>query len=373
MKNNNKTTFKITYLIILSIALFFIDSWIVVISLFLLNGILWFQSRLELQPLVSAIMKIKWFIIIIFISYTLMPPSKESVATNLDLTLFNVNVYFEGLKVAFLMVSRIILMIMTSLWVRLSSSQECFINSLKALKVPESIAIVIDLTLNQLMVNKKSKSKKKKIKFKELKKNKFQLVDQLIEKNIQSSEQLLISNYPDLLKSQRQNILVILSVVVAIMSLKFLQMMPGLPIAPGHKNLLVIPLLVLASIATPMKHGGLAAGFATGIVSFLMGFGKFGLFEILHFAVPGLVSDWLSPFIKESKGKFLFLKLVVLGAVLGFSRFIANISILFLAGAPKLALAFMLPMLISQMLFGTLSSLVCLVVIKKHQQGGWFT
>lgn len=376
MKTSNITTLKITYLLILSIALFFISNWTFIVPLFLLQGLLWLKSHLKLQPLFRAILKIKWFVIIIFISYVLIAPSKESVVTNIDLSLFSINLYLEGFKIAFLMVSRIILMIITSLWIRLSTNQNNFINGLTSLKVPESIAIVIDLTLNQLSANNKTgtkkKKKKKRINFKELKENKFHVVNQLIEKNIRSSEQLLSSNYPHLLKSQRQNILIILSVVVAIMSLKFLQMMPGLPIAPGHKNLLVIPLLVLASLSTPMKYGGLAAGFATGIVSFLMGFGKFGLFEILHFALPGLISDWLTPYIKDSHGKFLLLKSSLLGALLGFSRFIANISILFLAGTPKLALAFMIPMMASQIVFGALSGLVCLIIINKHNKGGWF-
>jgi len=267
-------------------------------------------------------------------------------------------------------------MIMASLWLRLSMDQESFIKSLKTLKISESIAIVIDLTLSQLMTERKTKKKKKKdkkkITFQEFKSNKSHFFNQLIEKNINKSDQLLTKKYPQMLKSQRQNILVILSVVVAIMSLKFLQMMPGLPVAPGHKNLLVIPLLILASLSTNMKYGGLAAGFATGIVSFMMGFGKFGIFEILHFALPGLVSDWFLPLIKNRNDKFLIIKLAILGALLGFSRFIANLGILLLVGAPKLAVLVMMPMLISQVVFGALSSLVCIIVIKKHNGGGWF-
>ena len=321
-------------------------------------------------------MKLKWLFLVVILSYTFLSPFESSHAIELNLKFFSFNYYPSGLKIALMMISRIALMIMASLWLRLSMDQESFIKSLKTLKISESIAIVIDLTLSQLMTERKTKKKKKKdkkkITFQEFKSNKSHFFNQLIEKNINKSDQLLTKKYPQMLKSQRQNILVILSVVVAIMSLKFLQMMPGLPVAPGHKNLLVIPLLILASLSTNMKYGGLAAGFATGIVSFMMGFGKFGIFEILHFALPGLVSDWFLPLIKNRNDKFLIIKLAILGALLGFSRFIANLGILLLVGAPKLAVLVMMPMLISQVVFGALSSLVCIIVIKKHNGGGWF-
>ena len=78
---------------------------------------------------------------------------------------------------------------------------------------------------------------------------------------------------------------------------------------------------------------------------FLMGFGKFGIFEVFHFALPGLVSDWLYPLIKNNQGNWLIIKLAIIGAILGFTRFVANIFILILVGAPKLALIVMTPML----------------------------
>ena len=103
-----------------------------------------------------------------------------------------------------------------------------------------------------------------------------------------------------------------------------------------------------------------------------MGFGKFGVFEILHFALPGLVADGLTPFIRHASGKMVMVKLVMMGALIGLTRFVANFSVLLLAGSPKLAWVVFFPMLISQIIFGALSSLVCLIVIKKHFNGGWF-
>ena len=160
---------------------------------------------------------------------------------------------------------------------------------------------------------------------------------------------------------------IILAVVVAVMSLKLLQLLPGLPFAPGHKNLIVIPLLVMASMTTHGRFGGMAAGFSVGIVSFLMGYGKFGIFEILHFALPGLMADLLVPLLVGGSGFLLLTRLAVLGALIGLTRFAANFMILILVGSPALAWAVFVPMLASQLLFGSLSCIVCLYIVKKHQ------
>ena len=385
MKKSDKfAKLKVTYLITLSLLLFFIHNKYIIIGLIAFQILIWLFSKISFKPLIKSLIKLKWFFLIIIISYTLLPPSDNAIATTINLHFFTVDIYFSGLTIALLMLSRISLMVMASIWIRLSTSQLGFISALRTFKIPESIAIIIDLSLKQVMTEKKpkhrktekakkpEKNKKTKITFKELKLNKFKFINTLIEKNIQKSDNLLIQNYPEISQTKRKDILVILTVVVAIMSLKFLQLMPGLPIAPGHKNLLVIPLIILASLSTHMKNGGLAAGFATGIVSFLMGFGKFGIFEVFHFALPGLVSDWLYPLIKNNQGNWLIVKLAIIGAILGFTRFVANILILLLVGTPQIALIVMTPMLISQIVFGALSSIICVIVIKKHNNGGWF-
>lgn len=372
MKTLPIANLKIAYLIVLSTGLFFIYNWWIIFLLFAFQSFLWFSSSLPIKPLIKALIKLKWFFLIIIIAYTFFQTHDSSVPTEVDLYFFSINVYISSLTIALLMLSRITLMLMVSLWVRKSLHQLEFVQGLKFYKTPETVAIVIDLTLAQLTSQKKKKRKKTKTTFKQFNSNKAQFIHQLIEKNIKKSDQLLLENYPKISKTMRKDVLVILSVVIAIMSLKFLQLMPGLPIAPGHKNLLVIPLIILASLSTHMKYGGLAAGFATGIVSFLMGFGKFGIFEVLHFALPGLISDWLKPMLKNQKNNWLILKLAIIGAILGFTRFVANILILLLVGAPKLALIVMTPMLISQIVFGALSSIICIIVIKKHNKGGWF-
>ncbi len=378
MKSQHSGIFKVLYLISLSVVLFFIKDWLLLAVIFTFQALLWALYRINITAWFKALYKLKWFILLILISYSLVAPQTNAQVMSMDLYFFSIKYYPQGASTALLMLARVALMLMTSLWVRLSSTRESFIQAMEAIKLPKAVAIVIDLALNHLTAvkpkNKKSKGKKSKqaFSFQDIKTNKGQFIQKLIQKNHDKSVALIEANHPDVNPKIKQDVIILFAVVAAIMSLKLLQLMPGLPIAPGHKNLLVIPLIMLATLSTNMRFGGLAAGLATGIVSFFLGFGKFGVFEILHFALPGLVADWLAPLIRHSKGKMTLIKLMLMGALIGLSRFAANFSILILVGSPQLAWVIFLPMLTSQIIFGALSSFVCLPVLLKHQSGGWF-
>jgi hypothetical protein len=382
MKSQQAGMLKILYVIFLSVVLFFIKGWLTILVIAFLQTALWLYKRLHISAYFRALFKLKWFILVIFIAYALIQPYDGAQGLIVDFSLFSMTYYPDGMLIALLMIARLALLLMASLWVRLSSSREQFTQALKSIKLPESVAVVTDLVMTQLVSdkpkNKKNKQqgknkKKRSFSWQQLKTNKGQIIQQLIEKSQAKSLNLIDENYPHFSAQQKHDIVVLMSVVAAIMSLKMLQLLPGIPIAPGHKNLLVIPLLLLASLSTHSRYGGLAAGLTTGIVSFFLGFGKFGVFEILHFAIPGLVADLLVPVIRKAQGKTVIIKLMLIGAIIGLSRFAANLAILILVGTPKLAWVIFLPVLTSQVIFGALSSFVCLPVLKKHQSSGWFT
>ncbi|EDY87444.1 hypothetical protein GP5015_925 [gamma proteobacterium HTCC5015] len=133
-----------------------------------------------------------------------------------------------------------------------------------------------------------------------------------------------------------------------------------------------MPLIVIATLATHSRYGGFSAGLAIGISSFLLGYGKFGVLEIAHFALPGLVSDILAPLVLAKSRKFLIIRFALLGAVIGLTRFAANFLIIILAGAPLLAWAAFLPMLVSQTAFGALSALIGAYIVQKIKSGQLF-
>lgn len=378
---------KVFYLFLLATGLFFINDirWIAAIGA--IHIILWIQAGLGFGSMIRGFSRLKWFFLLVIISYLLIPPAESVADYELNLGFTTLSIYFSGLEHAVLMLSRVALLIITSLWVRLSMPTGQFINALSRMGVPKTVAIVIDAGLS-LTADSSGKKQSKKmadgggkgrgegkkgrrnkitVLFSDLRQGNFGFLDDLLAKALKKSRDFLQQRYPDMQEDVRHDAAIILAVVVAVMSLKLLQLLPGLPFAPGHKNLIVIPLLVMAAMTTRGKFGGMAAGFSVGIVSFLMGYGKFGVFEILHFALPGLVADLLVPLLVGGSGFLLLTRLAVLGALIGLTRFAANFMVLILVGSPALAWAVFIPMLASQLLFGSLSCIVCIYIVKKYQ------
>lgn len=376
---------KVFYLFALATGLFFINDFRLIALIGLFQIILWLQSKLGFSPLLRAFSRLKWFFLLVILSYLLIPPTESAPDYDVDLGFYTLSFYLSGLDHAALMLSRVAILILTSLWVRLSMPAGQFIHALKKLGVPDTVSIVIDAGLSLTADTGKKNNKgsgqgagqgggrgrnkgRKKITvlFADLRQGKFGFLDDLLSKALKKSQDFLQQRYPQMSADVRHDAAIILAVVVAVMSLKLLQLLPGLPFAPGHKNLIVIPLLVMASMTTRGKFGGMAAGFSVGIVSFLMGYGKFGIFEIMHFALPGLVADLLVPILVGSSGLLLLIRLAVLGALIGLTRFAANFMILILVGSPALAWAVFIPMLASQLIFGSLSCIVCIYIVKKY-------
>ena len=389
--------FKLSYLLLLASGLFFTDDWRIIFGLVVLQAGLWLYAQLGYAELWRGTSRLKWFFLLIVISYLLIPPEKALPDFRFDFGWFALEVYFSGLDHAALMISRVFLLVFTSLWVRLSEPAGAFVAALGKFGLPESMAIVVDAGLLLAGSNQKSSGKGKgggsggghggvrhrshgdtqqqsgwrNISFADVRHARFGFMDDMIVTALQKSRSYLREHYPQMSETVRRDAAIILAVVVAIMSLKLLQILPGIPFASGHKNMVVIPLLLMASLATTSRFGGFSAGIAVGIVSFLLGYGKFGIFEVLQFALPGLLADLLVPLLVGGSGLLLLLRMMLLGAVLGLARFTANFMVLMLAGSPELAWLAFIPMLISQVVFGSLSGLICVYIVKRQRSNGF--
>ncbi|MFT5739908.1 MAG: hypothetical protein ACI9LO_001527 [Planctomycetota bacterium] len=386
MQSGMSAKLKVFYLFALATGLFFVAHWELIALIGLLQILVWFWSRLDLAPLLRAVSRLKWFILLVTVSYLLIPPPDAIADFQIDLGFYQLHFYLEGLTHAGLMLSRVLLLVVSGLWVRLSEPSNSFVSALASLGIPKTVAIVIDAGLTLTAGdNKKSGSgqgqgggggggrrdkkqgglKRTQIFFADIRHGRFAFMDTLIEASFGKASAYMAENYPQMDKAIRRDAAIVLMVVVAIMSLKLLQLLPGLPFAPGHKNIIVIPLLLMAAMLTRGRFGGFVTGFSVGIVSFLMGYGKFGVFEVLHLALPGLLADILVPILVGQSGFWLLLRLALLGGLMGLTRFATNFMILLLAGSPELAWLVFVPGLISQVVFGALSSLICVYVVKK--------
>lgn len=149
---------------------------------------------------------------------------------------------------------------------------------------------------------------------------------------------------------------VIVGIAVTMLGFKALKIMPGLPYAPGHKLILFLPLYVVAAVRTRGRWGASAVGLAMGFASFLMGDGKYGIFEVLKHLVPGIVCDLALPLYRDAPRGTLFW--CVFGAIAGAVRFATEFAVIALAQPPAVAYALLLPGLASNLFFGFLSGYV---------------
>lgn len=379
MENSITARAKVIYLILLSTGLFFIQQVSVLLAVTGLQLGLYALARLPLGNLLQAFKRVLLLAIVIVISFVLIPSTENALATDWQTPWFTLHFYFGELSVAAFMLLRIVALLTASIWVRDSEPAGAFIAALRWLRIPEVIAIAVDagisLSSRRGAGNGSGRGrgqgagKKLKVTFAQIKSGKLDFFDDLLNRSYRRASQFLQENYAGLTSTKRHDAAIILTVVTAAMSLKLLQLLPGLPIAPGHKNLVIVPLIVIATLATKSRYGGFSAGLAIGIVSFMLGYGKFGVLEIAHFALPGLASDFLAPLVLAGNQRLMLLRFALLGAAIGLTRFAANFLIIVLAGAPALAWAVFTPMLISQTVFGALSALIGAYVVSKIKNG----
>ena len=385
--SDSSTLAKVYYLLCLAVILFLIDQPLILAGLFLLQLSLWFRHKLPLSGLARAGRKMWLFFLIIFITYLITGSGQDDdrwisvpVSWLPDLSL-------NGATLALLMCLRVLTLVLASNWLQQTSPPGALVSGLQRLRIPESVALTVDATLALLGGQQqgggghgqgggKGKGGGKGqgqagggISWADIRAGRLSAIDELLQRTFRQSRRWLAECYPDLPRERLHDLTVILGVSLTVMGLKVLQILPGVPIASGHKNMLIVPLLLFAARATHMRFGAMAAGTATGIVSFLMGYGKFGVLEIAHFAVPGLLADLLMPLAwAQSRGGKL-LQFALIGAAIGAGRFAANFLVIVLAGAPQLAFVLFLPMLASQLLFGTLSCFVSVLLVHRNLAG----
>jgi hypothetical protein len=158
---------------------------------------------------------------------------------------------------------------------------------------------------------------------------------------------------------------VISGLALAMLGVKALKILPSIPFAPGHKLVLLTPIYVAASLMTRGRLGSTTTGSVMGIVSFLSGDGKYGVFEIAKHIAPGLVCDALVPTLaRRPRSRFLWCAFSALTSV---ARYAVIFLVTLVAQPPSIAFAFLLPGLAIHLTFGILAGLVIPPVVRAVQ------
>jgi hypothetical protein len=152
-----------------------------------------------------------------------------------------------------------------------------------------------------------------------------------------------------------RDVAVISGVALTMLSIKVLKLLPGLPFAPGHKGVLLIPLYFVAARMTRSRAGATWTGLTMGAVAFLMGDGKWGVFEILKHTAPGVLADLLVPLTGRSHSRWLW---SAVGMVAALGRFATVTVIALCVQPPAVVYALLIPGLALHGTFGVLSGIV---------------
>ena len=369
--------------------MFAFDQPAVIVGLLVAQLLFWLGSALPLAGIWAAIRRLRWFFLIILLSYAFIGTDSDQWYS-VTIGPWAMTISLTSMQLALLMCLRVITLVIASSWVRLSSPKDAFVGGLRAMGLPELVALGIDATLDNLgggarhgkgdgggrHRNKQpAQADANSLTFAQIRSGDVTVATDWFARHFKKAKEALADRYQELPAATIHDLTIVLGVSLAIMSLKLLQILPGLPIAPGHKNILIIPLLLFAARATNGRFGATSTSMVAGIVSFMLGYGKYGILELAHFIVPGMLADVLSPLARAKSRPGRLFQFILIGAILGLGRFAANFLIIILAGAPQIAFVLYLPILLSQVTFGALSGFVSLVFpkdakdLEKQKQG----
>jgi hypothetical protein len=367
------------WLLALSIALFAIAHPALLGVLLAAQLALWIGSGLAVRELWQPLRRLLVFGLLIALSFAFVTtggadrwlalPGPDWLRVNLD-----------GLALAGVMFLRVLTLVLASAWVQRSCAPGALVRGLRRLRMPETVAIAVDATLGMLAGgpgsgtgggggtgggrHRESQADGPQLGWADIRAGRVQAFTEAFERSLERGRRWLAERYPALTPERVRDVSLVLALCLTVMGLKVLQVLPGIPFASGHKNLLIIPLFLFVAQGTTMRFGGFAAGTAVGIVSFLMGYGKFGVLEIAHFALPGLLADLVTPWLRATGRAARLAQYALAGAILGLGRFAANFLAIVLAGAPDVAFLLFAPLLVSQVAFGALSCFVSVLLIK---------
>lgn len=154
----------------------------------------------------------------------------------------------------------------------------------------------------------------------------------------------------------RRDVSVVAGVSLTMLAIKMLKLLPSLPFAPGHKLVLLTPLYIVASLLTRSRFGATLTGLCMGSVAFLMGDGRYGIFEIFKHVAPGLVCDLLVPLMVRGDGELRSGRWwSLLGSAVGLGRFATIFLVTLAVQPPKVAFAFLIPGTLLNVFFGVMS------------------
>jgi hypothetical protein len=192
-----------------------------------------------------------------------------------------------------------------------------------------------------------------------------------VHRAIEDAEAQLLEEHPDLPRHVIHDAAVIAGIAAVMLTLKWFKTMPGLPFAPGHKNAVLLPLYLLGNELCTTRFGATGCGVTMGVLAFLTGEGRYGVFEIFKHVAPGFLVDVLHPLVRPF-GRTIWVY-IPFGIVLAAGRLATELGVAFLLGVPKAFYAAIGGVSVTHLIAGGLSGFVSatLLGVVDGWRDGW--
>ncbi len=345
---------RIIYILAVSVCIFVFNNIYIVLGLLTLQIALWLSLSIPLKKL-KPLKRIQTFLLVLIFFYTFFHGENDFILFSIKKLKFGIS--YSGFYAGLFMSSKLLTMLLATFVVRFTTSSDQFMIGLRKLGMPKDFSLIIDGILETIesqpkKKNKNGKNKGEGISIKSVLKGNFSEITDLINSKLDEARATFANN----------DVAIISAFSLIVTLIRFMKITPGFPIAPGHKNVLIIPFFILASRLTNKRFAGTSIGFLSGIIHFMSGFGKYGPLGILQFALLGLIVDLFMLLFKKSNSIIVF---CLIGAIAGFTRVSAEIGLAWLLRMPVEYYLFYLPYVASQCLFGAASGIVTKYLIKK--------
>lgn len=357
---------KLLYLLAVAIAAFLLHDWRWLTALGSLQLLLYGLARLPLLGLYRLIRKLTPFVAIIGLSNLVLVPAGEAwnTASHLEWTL----------RTTLVMGLRVLAVVLASRLVQQTGKPGELVRGMRQLGLPLTSALALDLTLSLLSEAPRQKSgrgdgsgggrKRQDRLVRELLSGRIEGYQAMLRERLAATEAAVAELDVGLDPEARSDLAVVVGLSFVGLSVKAFKILPGIPFAPGHKGIIVLPLYVLAAALTRGRWGATSVGVTFGVVSFLLGDGRFGPLEIAKHVAPGIVVDLLWPTVRRLFPESHPVVYAVVGLLAALMRLATYVVVGWFAGAPPAFFVLLAPMAIFQLGFGLASGVVTYYLLR---------
>jgi hypothetical protein len=372
--------FRVLYLLAVAVGAFVLSRPATLGALLALQLALWFGARLGAGRLLRQLSKLWGYAFFIVASYALfeLDPASDRVH-QLHLVGATIPINVTGSIEGALMVGRLVAVVLASQIAR-AGDAKAIVAGLSQLRVPALIALPIDAVLGLLgeagggrgsgMGGGGGGGRGRRHRggdadeagfwtsLKRLGRGDVGPIVERLRRFIARAEDHLEASGAAVGKSERRDAAIIAGVALTMLAIKVLKVLPSLPFAPGHKMVLLTPLYIVAAMLTTTRFGATLTGLTMGFVAFLMGDGRYGIFELLKHLAPGVLCDALMPLMLRRPNLPGGMAWSLFGGAIGLGRFATTFMVTLALSPPALAYALLVPGLTANVLFGLMSGFV---------------